>query len=258
MVKSSASTLEAVDPKSSSKTVNKMNKMMGYFNALPAAHRVQLLVSLRKYDPNVHTVPASNANTTFPHPTRSLDDYMSQVNTAHNEEVKNQLYKEAKAKEAQQKANLTNTYGGTIPNHQLQSGLLISLVPCSDRGLNDTKLVLRKGDRGADPIAHKKTCDKVVKALEQKISAGNISRILTSVDASEYDVATDALSWQSSLKLIKKFCIQYNMISLIKISQDINLAQPYQVAKATLFKDAINDWQVLDDAVYFNWQEFIL
>jgi hypothetical protein len=100
--------------------------------------------------------------------------------------------------------------------------------------------------------------NKVVKALEPKISVGNISRILTSVDASEYDVATDALSWQSSLKLIKKFCIQYDMISLIKIPQGIDLAQPYQVAKATLFKDAINDWQVLNNVVYFNWQEFIL
>jgi hypothetical protein len=184
---------------------------------------------------------------------------MSQVNTTCNEEVKNQLYEEAKAKEEdQKKANLASTYGGTIPSHQLQSGLLISHIPCSDRGLNDAKVVLQKGDRGANPIACKKTCDKVVKALKPKISAGNISRILTSVDASEYEVATDAHSWHSSLKLIKKFCIQYGMISLIKIPQGIDLAQPYQVAKATLFKDAINDWQVLNDAVYFNWQEFIL
>ena len=100
--------------------------------------------------------------------------------------------------------------------------------------------------------------NKVVKALEPKISAGNISCILTSVDASEYDIATNALSWQSSLKLIKKLCIQYDMISLIKIPQSVNLAQPYQVAKATLFKDAIDDWQVLDNAVYVNWQKFIL
>ncbi len=231
---------------------------MGYFNALPAADRAQLLLSLRNYDPNVHMVPAGDADMTFPHPTRSLDDFMSQVDTACNEEVKNQLYEEAKAKEAQQKANLASTYGGTIPSHRLQSGLLISLLPCSDRGLNDAKVVLQKGDRGANPIARKKTRDKVVKALEPKNSAGNISRILTSVDASEYDVATDALSWQSSLKLIKKFGIQYDMISLAKIPQGINLAQPYQVAKATLFNDAINDWQVLDDAVYFDWQEFIL
>jgi hypothetical protein len=48
------------------------------------------------------------------------------------------------------------------------------------------------------------------------------------------------------------------MISLIKIPQGINLAQPYQVAKATSFKDAIDDWQVLNNAAYFNWQEFIL
>ena len=149
---------------------------------------------------------------------------MSQVDTACNEEVKNQLYEETKAKEAQQQANLASSYSGNIPSHQLQSGLLISLVPCSDRGLNDAKVVLRKGDRGADPIACKKTRDKVVKALEPKTSAGNICRILTSVDASEYDVATDAVSWKSSLKLIKKFCIQYNMISLIKIPQGVDLA----------------------------------
>ncbi len=94
---------------------------MGYLNALPAADCVQLLVSLCECDPDVHTVLAGNADVTFPHPTRFLDDYMSQVNTACNEDVKNQHYKEAKAKEAQQKANLASTYGGTIPSHQLQS-----------------------------------------------------------------------------------------------------------------------------------------
>ncbi len=117
MVKSSASTPEAVNPKSSSKMVNKTNKMMGYFNALPAADRAQLLASLRDYDPNVHTVPAGDADTTFPHPTRSLDDYISQVDTAPNEEVKNQLYEEAKAKVAQQKATLASKYSGTIHSH---------------------------------------------------------------------------------------------------------------------------------------------
>jgi hypothetical protein len=91
MVESSASTPDAVDPKSSSKMVKETNKMMGYFNALPATNCAQLLVSLRDYDPNVHMVPAGNANTTFPHPTRSLDDCMSQVDTTCNEEVKNQL-----------------------------------------------------------------------------------------------------------------------------------------------------------------------
>jgi hypothetical protein len=87
MVKSSVSMPEAVDHKSSSKTVNKMDKMMGCFNPLPAADCVQLLVSLRDYDPNVNTVPVGDADTTFPHPTRSLDNYMSQVDTACIEEV---------------------------------------------------------------------------------------------------------------------------------------------------------------------------
>jgi hypothetical protein len=114
MVKSSASTSEAVNHESSSKMIDKTNKMMGYFNALPAADCAQLLVSLHNYNPNVHTVPASDADTTFPHPTRFLDNNMSQVDTARDEEVNTQLYKEAKAKEAQQKANFASKYDGRI------------------------------------------------------------------------------------------------------------------------------------------------
>jgi hypothetical protein len=181
MVKSSASTPEAVNPKSNSNTVDETNKMIGYFNAIPPADCAQLLVSLREYDPNVHTVPAGYADTTFPHPARSLDDHMSQVNTACNEEVKNQLYEEANAKETQQKANLASTHGGNIPSHQLQSGLLISLVPCSDRGLNDVKVILQKGDRGADPIACRKRHDKVVKALKSKKSLLKTSAVSSKV-----------------------------------------------------------------------------
>ncbi len=105
---------------------------MGYFNAFPATDCAQLLVSPHDNDPKVNTVPAGNADMTFPHPTKSLDNYMSQVDTTCNEEVKTQLYKKAKAKEAQQKANLASEYSGTIPSHQLQSELLISLVFCSD------------------------------------------------------------------------------------------------------------------------------
>jgi hypothetical protein len=45
----------------------------------------------------------------------------------------------------------------------------------------------------------------VVNSLDPKISAGNISRMLTSNDAAEYDVAADALSWQSTMKTIHKF-----------------------------------------------------
>ena len=135
---------------------------------------------------------------------------------------------------------------------------MISLVPCSNRGLAKAKVSLRKGDKGVNPISCKKTRDKVIKSLEPKLSAGNISRILTSVDACKFDVANDALYWQSSLKLIMKFCIQYDMRSLLKIPQGVDLAEPYQVAKAVLFKDAINDWQDLDDTYYFDWHEFIL
>jgi hypothetical protein len=145
-----------------------------------------------------------------------------------------------------------------IPSHELQSSLLISLAPQSDKDLGAVNIILRKHDRGTDAIACKKARDKVVKALEPKISAGNISRMLTCEDAADYDVAADALSWQTTLKRISHFCQQYDMTSLLKIPQGIDFSQPQQVAKALSFKDAIDDWQELDDKMYFQWQEFIL
>jgi hypothetical protein len=119
-------------------------------------------------------------------------------------------------------------------------------------------IILRKQDRGSDGIACKKTRDKVVKALEPKIAAGNISCMLTSNVAADYVVAADALSWQTTLKGISRFCQQYDMMSLLKIPQDVDFSWPQQVAIAISFKDAIENWNELDDKTYYQWQEFIL
>jgi hypothetical protein len=48
------------------------------------------------------------------------------------------------------------------------------------------------------------------------------------------------------------------MTSLLKIPQDVDLSKPHRVAKVTQFKDAIEDWQSLDNNDYFTWQEFLL
>jgi hypothetical protein len=145
-----------------------------------------------------------------------------------------------------------------VASHELQSGLLISLAPRNTRDLGAVNIILRKQDRGNDAFARKKTRDKVVKALEPKIAAGNISRMLTSNDAADYDVATDALSWQATLTSISRFCKQYDMMSLLKIPQGVDFSQPQQVAKAISFKDAIMDWKEIDNKMYYQWQEFIL
>ena len=82
--------------------------------------------------------------------------------------------------------------------------------------------------------------------------------MLTSIEADKYDVAADALSWQTILKSIHCFCSQYNMTSLIMIPQHVDLSKPHHVAKAIRFNDAIEDWHELSDADYFAWQEFVL
>jgi hypothetical protein len=59
-------------------------------------------------------------------------------------------------------------------------------------------------------------------------------------------------------KNIRHFCTQYEMISLLKIPQGIDLSKPHHVAKATQFKDAINNGRIVNDKDYFQWQGFLL
>jgi len=93
--------------------------------------------------------------------------------------------------------------------------------------------------------------------LKPEISAGNISRILTSTDADDYDVAAEAISSQAILNAIHRFCIQYDMAPIIKIPVTIDLSNPLNV-KTSKTRNAIEDWQQLEDKDYHEWQEFIL
>ena len=157
---------------------------------------------------------------------------------------------------------ITNAGGirrsGTVPLHQLCSGFQLTLSLRDDKEIEATSVILCKNERGADAIAHRKTRDKVVQALKPEISAGNISRILTSTDEKEYDIASEAISWQSILKSIYRHCIQYDFVSLLTIPRNVDLLQPLQVATATKFLNAIDDWQLLQDQDYYEWQAFIL
>ena len=148
---------------------------------------------------------------------------------------------------------------GTIPSGQLNSGFEFTLVSRNTADIGGARVILRKNERGNDAIQRKKTRDKVVQALKPEISAGNISRILTSTDADEYDVAAEAISSQAILNSIHRFCIQYDMEPLIKIPVGIDLSNPLLVKKSsTKYLNAIEHWQQLDDKNYSDWQEFIL
>ncbi len=57
---------------------------------------------------------------------------------------------------------------------------------------------------------------------------------------------------------IHHFCIQYDLDSLLKIPVNVDLSQPLQVAKATRFLNATNNWQQRNNKTYFEWQEFII
>ncbi len=217
--------------------------MLAYFNALSGEQRSAILKNLHADKEEEEFLETKIENDT--------------IEASAEEIAKAELYDNIMA--ARRKQDLQTTYGsGSVPSHSLASGLHITLSSHNDRNLNATRIIIRKDERGSDAITRKKTRNKIVKSLSPKISAGNLSRLLTSNDIADYDVAADALSWQSSLKNICTFCTQYDTVSLLLIPQDVDLSKPHLVAKARHFKDAIEDWHSLDDNHYFEWQEFLL
>jgi hypothetical protein len=224
-------------------------EMLAYFDKLPDRTHEELW-SQHCLQGNPHASMASELQ-----PKKNLEEYRSEMNNASNAN-KSRPYDEFI--ETQRKKAFDREYMGKIPALQTQSGLQFTLTTCTDRDLGDVKVILCKQDCGAGPISCKKTRDKAVKLLNTKISAGNLSRMLTSIEADKYVVAADALSWQTILKSIQCFCTQYNMTSLIMIPQGVDLSKPHHVAKTTRFNNAIEDWHELSDADYFAWQEFVL
>jgi hypothetical protein len=63
--------------------------------------------------------------------------------------------------------------------------LLINLTAGTDKDLGDVNIILCQHNRGSDAILCKKTREKVVKSLDLKILAGNISHLLTSTAVAE-------------------------------------------------------------------------
>jgi hypothetical protein len=233
--------------KSERKKTAKGMEIFAYFQALSNDMRSEILENLRQ-DKDEDDYVANS---------RRCLAFFSSMDVSKSESEKAKLYSTLTQEKC--KAEVAMKYGNkNNPSHELMSGLLINLAAQTDKDLGDVNIILCKHDHGSDAISCKKTRDKVVESLNLKILAGNISRLLTSTDVAEYDVAADALSWQATLKGIRHFCTQYNMTSLIMILQDVQLSKPHLVAKATVFKDAIMNWQDMDDQDYFLWQEFIL
>jgi hypothetical protein len=233
----------AAKVKSKATKSSKHKQLLDCFDLLPDSAKNALLEQLRGFS---STGASSKKNL----------DKAESANSESTKDVKACLYDEHM--EAERKTREALCYGTKIPSHKLQTGLQITLILRTDRDIGDIKVVLCKHDQGIDPISCKKMQDKVVKSLEPKISTGNISHMLTSVDSAKYNVAADAISWQTILKSIHCFCMQYDMISLLKIPQGVDHSKPHHVAKATQFKDTINNLQDLDDKDFFQWQGFLL
>jgi hypothetical protein len=222
-------------------------EMLAYFQALSDDLRREILENLHHDKDKEDYVKNSRRTPTF----------FSSVDASKSEYEKAKLYDMLMQEKC--KDEVAMKYGNkNVPSHELQSGLLINLAAQTYKDLGDVNIILCKHDHGSDAISCKKTRVEVVKSPDPKILAGNISRLLTSTDVAECNVAADALSWQIILKSIRHFCSQYNMTSLIMIPQCVQLSTPHLVPKAMVFKDVIRNWQDTDNQDYFLWQEFIL
>jgi hypothetical protein len=226
-----------------------------HLETLPKKLRSELLGQLRlQHKPNndpLKTEPvARNLMTDYEVDKDKADDYAA---FGKREEVPFSAEDEA----AYVRIANARSLKGTIPAGKFSSGFEFTLTSRDSADISNARVILRKSERGKDAIQRKKTRDKVVQPLKPEISAGNISRILTSTDADDYDVAAEAISSQTILNAIHRFCIQYDMEPIIKIPVKIDLSNPLKV-KASRTMNAIADWQQLDDKNYHDWQEFIL
>jgi hypothetical protein len=159
-------------------------EMLDYFNALSDAECESIFKNLRADNKQEQFM---RYKMMFPNP------YPIKVE-AMTEEIKKAEFYDNIMQE-KRKHEIASKYGSsTIPLHELSLGLQITLSSCTERDLKGTRIIIGKQEHGNDAITCKKTRDKVVKSLDPKISAGNISKLLTSNDAAEYNVAADALS----------------------------------------------------------------
>jgi hypothetical protein len=137
---------------------NNSMEMLKFFDLLPEGAREEILKNLRRNA--TEFTKDKDEEEELPVDTKlTVEDYKSAMEGISDGE-KASLYDEYI--EAQRKKAHTKKYEGKIPSHQLESGLQITLASHSDRDLGNVKFVLRKQDRGDDPISRKKTRDKVV------------------------------------------------------------------------------------------------
>jgi hypothetical protein len=160
--------------KSERKKTAKGMEMLAYFQALSNDARRKILENLRQDKDKEEYIENSRRTPTF----------FSSADASKSESEKVELY--AMLMQVKPKAEVAMKYGNkNVPSHELQLGLLISLAAQTDKDIGNVNIILCKHDRGSDAISPKKTRDKVVKSLDLKISAGNISRLLTSTDVAE-------------------------------------------------------------------------
>jgi hypothetical protein len=134
----------------------------------------------------------------------------------------------------------------------LQTGFEMSTAPClGDQEI--AKIVFKKNECGEKATACQKTCEKVVKAIKPEINTCKISCIFTSINEGSYDVASNAISSQTILNAIRRYAVQYDMVSMLQIpqvSQGVSILHSppaVMITSITSWLDAINDYDKLED-----------
>jgi hypothetical protein len=241
------------------KKMGEVKEIAEFFNMVPKKECQEFLAAMLE---TIGTAP-KGASYYKPAPYDfSLDSQDKDDNV--NKEAAEPDYKaifEAYAKEERDAANAMTSAelnSGSSTAWKLQSGFQFACASYSTNEISEVKVVLQKQDQGDNPISRQKTCSKVVCALKPEISASNISRIMTSNDEAQHDVASNALSWQSILENLKHYCIQYDINLILMIPQGVDFKNPPNVSRACIFFNSIDDWQKLEDDDYFQWQEFVL
>jgi len=150
-------------------------------------------------------------------------------------------------------APLASAPGPTFP-----TGLALRANPRPDQYVcYETNRVIvprdKRGNTDKDKVKMHEICTE---GITPQITRGNIAKLLTSTDDS-YDIASDAVQWQTALSNIWDHVIRFDYTHIVFIPTTFDPANPNSFGVTSTFVNSVLDHDQLTDNHYFSWQTLL-
>ncbi len=142
------------------------------------------------------------------------------------------------------------------PNANIPSGLCLRPVARPDiyADYERDRVIVSRHQRGATNKDRAKIRELCTESITPKITRGNITKLLSSSNNENYDIAVDAAQWQTALGNIWNHIVQYNFVHIAMIPRSFDPTNANLVTSNSIFVNAVLNHDELTDDHYFSWQ----